>query len=339
VADAARQHSDANLAGPGRQQLQALQLHRNAGLTQHRGRYLERVLVSAHETMVSLLEIDARSTQSGGILLATMASRSTVSDPSLQGQAESPGTENDYSIRAAERVCEILALLGDHPEGVLLIDVARRIGLPKSSAFRYMVTLEAKRFVQRDPATAKFRLGPAVTPLQVGDAERLEARARPHLVGLRDRFGETVNLAQLDGTRVRYLAVVESAQPVRVAARRGDREFVHSTALGKAIAACLDEPQVDAILAAEGMPARTEKTITTPEALHEDLASVRQAGYALDDGENEANGRCVAVALPGARVPTALGLSAPEGRLPMAMVPEVHRALREAAERVVANDA
>jgi IclR family transcriptional regulator, acetate operon repressor len=267
----------------------------------------------------------------------TMSTQDSVTESAPPVEAESPPADNDYSIRAAERVCEILTLLGEHPEGVILIDVARRIGLPKSSAFRYLVTLEAKRFVQRDPATAKFQLGPAVTPLQAGDAERLEARARPHLVGLRDRFGETVNLARLDGTRVVYLAVVESTQPVRVAARPGDRDYVHSTALGKAIAASLDRDQVDAILAAEGMPRRTEKTITTRKALHKDLESVRDAGYALDDGENEANGRCVAVALESVRVPTAVSLSAPESRLSMGMVPEVSRALREAAQRITAD--
>src|ERR671917_654994 len=100
------------------------------------------------------------------MLVRTMSSRDSVTESIPPVEAGSSTADNDYSIRAAERVCEILTLLGEHPEGVILIDVARRIGLPKSSAFRYLVTLEAKRFVQRDAATARFQLGPALTPLQ-----------------------------------------------------------------------------------------------------------------------------------------------------------------------------
>src|SRR6188472_211643 len=102
-----------------------------------------------------------------------------------------------YYIRAVQRVCDILDLLQD-ADGVALPDVAGVTGLPKSSAFRYLVTLESRRYVERDPATGDYRIGLALLPLQGRQFDLLARRLRPALEELRDRFGETVNLGLLD---------------------------------------------------------------------------------------------------------------------------------------------
>ena len=129
-----------------------------------------------------------------------------------------------YYIRAVQRVCDILDLLQESEAGVALPAVADVTGLPKSSAFRYLVTLESRRYVERDPETGDYRLGLAFLPLQARQFDLLVQRARPILEDLRDRFGETVNLGLLDGNRVTYLMIVESAKGVRLAARPGDRD-------------------------------------------------------------------------------------------------------------------
>lgn len=240
-----------------------------------------------------------------------------------------------YSIRAVHRVCDILDLLQQSPDGVALPDVAKVVRLPKSSAFRYLATLEQRRYVERDPLTGCYRAGSALLPLRAHEPELLARRARPHMEQLRDKLEETINLGMLDGNRVIYLEIVESHRAMRLAAHRGDREPVHSTALGKAIAAHLPEERVRAILAAAGMPRVTRRTITDPQPYLWELAQVRTRGYALDDGENEIDGRCVAVPVVGGNLAAAISLSAPASRFPLSQAEETAEMLREIVSAAV----
>jgi IclR family transcriptional regulator, acetate operon repressor len=193
--------------------------------------------------------------------------------------------DRDYSVRAVDRVCAILNLLQESINGVSLIDIAQATELPKSSAFRYLWTLESHRYVERDLDSGLYRLGLGFVGMQSRHVEVLRQRARPLLERLRDEFGETVNLGILDGDSAIYLDIVESRRSVRLAASCGDRDPIHSTALGKAIAAHLPEPQVKEILTGSGMPARTVNTITSIDDYLAELAKVRERGYALDDEE------------------------------------------------------
>jgi IclR family transcriptional regulator, acetate operon repressor len=240
--------------------------------------------------------------------------------------------DGSYSVRAVERVLDILDLLQESERHVSLADVAEETDLPKSSAFRYLATLEGRGYVEKDPDTGHYRVGPAFLPLQSRRLEQLAQRARPYLERLRETSGETVNLGFLDGGRVAYLDILESPRTMRFAARPGARDPIHSTALGKAIAAYLDEDRVRDILATEGMARQTERTIVDPDELLKELAEVRRRGYAVDDGENELDGRCVAVAVLPGRLPAAVSLSAPAARMPLGDVDNVASELHDVAE-------
>jgi IclR family acetate operon transcriptional repressor len=244
------------------------------------------------------------------------------------------GGNDRYSVRAVVRVMDILDLLQDAPGGRSLVEVSEAVGLPRSSTYRYLTTLEARGYVQRDDATGPFRLGLAFLPSHGRHLEVLAARARPVMEELRDRMGETINLGVLDGNRVVYLEILESNKAVRLAARRGDRDPIHSTALGKAIASRLSAEQVRAILAADGMPRRTSKTITEEEAYLAELDRVRTRGFAADLGENEEDGRCVAVPLMNSRVMAAMSLSAPAARLDVDLMENLAGQLLSAARRI-----
>lgn len=256
--------------------------------------------------------------------------------PEPAGGARIPAgdEERDYSVRAVERVCSILDLLQESVSGASLNDVAQATELPKSSAFRYLWTLEARRYVERDRASGLFRLGLGFVAMQSRQLEVLRQRVRPWLEKLRDEFDETTNLGILDGDSVIYLDIIESRRGVRLAATRGSHDPLHSTALGKAIAAHLPESRVREILRQRGMVRRTANTITTPDDYLTELTRVRRAGYAVDDGENEVDGRCVAVALPGTRLPAAVSFSAPAARFPLQEVEKVARSLQDLAAQV-----
>lgn len=237
-----------------------------------------------------------------------------------------------YAVRSVLRVLDILDLLRQRPDGATLAEVAEVTDMPKSSVFRYLATLESRGYVGREDSNGPFRLGTAFLASEPRHLEILARRARPHLEGLRDRFGETVNLGVLDGSRVVYIEIFESRRSMRFVAQKGHREPIHSTALGKAISAVLTDDEVRAILETEGMPARTDHTITDPDIFIEAIHGVRDQGYATDDGENEAGGRCVAVPIPGFNPEAAISISAPAARLSDAEAREAADALAEVAD-------
>lgn len=193
------------------------------------------------------------------------------SSPLPRPAASTPGhDERDYSVRAVQRVCSILTLLQQSVRGVSLPEVASVTDLPKSSAFRYLWTLERYRYVERQLETGLYQVGLGFLGMQSRQLEVLRERARPWLEKLRDQFGETINLGILDGDSVIYLDIVESARGVRLAARPGDRDPIYSTALGKAIAAHFPEERVRELLQHVDMSPRTANTITTVgDFLHE----------------------------------------------------------------------
>jgi IclR family acetate operon transcriptional repressor len=247
------------------------------------------------------------------------------------------GGGDRYAVRAVVRVMDILDLLQHSPNGRSLLEVSEAAGLPRSSTYRYLSTLETRGYVQRDGASGPYRFGLAFLPSHGRHLEVLAARARPVMEELRDRLGETINLGVLDGNRVVYLEILESNKAVRLAARRGDRDPLHSTALGKAIASRIGRDEVVAILAAEGMPKRTSKTITDEARYLSELDKIRAQGFALDLGENEEDGRCVAVPLANSRVLAAISLSAPAPRLEADLMEGIAAELMSAARRIQAD--
>jgi IclR family acetate operon transcriptional repressor len=252
--------------------------------------------------------------------------------------ARADGGGERYSVRAVVRVMDILDLLQDSPDGRSLLEVSKALGLPRSSAYRYLSTLETRGYVQRDGANGTYRFGLAFLQTVDRDLDVLAARARPVMEELRDRMGETINLGVLAGNRIVYLEILESNKAVRLAARRGDRDPIHSTALGKAIASRMSTEAVAAILAAEGMPRRTSKTITDETRYLRELTKIRRQGFAFDVGENEEDGRCVAVPFQNGRLLAAISLSAPEARLEADLMEDVAAELMSAVRRIQTND-
>ena len=235
--------------------------------------------------------------------------------------------------RSISRTCAILRMLGESGnEGASLIDVAEATKLPKSSAHRYLLVLESEAFVERDRRTQRYRLGVDFVTHQPNQIDRLVRQARPLLEAARDKWNETANLGRLVGQSVVYLDIVESAKAVRLSARKGDRDSIHATALGKAIAAQLPEREVRAILKRTGMPKLTARSITERDAFMVELEKVRNRGYAVDDRENEDEGRCVAVYVPGLSAPVAVSISGVASRLPMSKVFEVAQTLHAVAQ-------
>lgn len=236
-----------------------------------------------------------------------------------------------YAIRAVDRVCDILDTLANTPAGVSLSEVAEATGLPKSSAFRYLAALEMRRYVERQADGNTYRLGLAFRPQHTRAVERLADAARPMLERLRDELKETTNLGILDGDQVAHVLVAESPHMMRLAARIGERGYVHCTALGKAMCAELPAERVRTILDAAGMPRFTTATIVEPDRFLAELERTRSQGFGIDDAENQPAGRCIAVAIEDIAFQAGISVSAPIDRLPDDRIPQVVKKLNRVA--------
>lgn len=252
-----------------------------------------------------------------------------------------PGTGRNASssLRRALAIVMFLAEDQRHPLGASLTDIAAGLSLSKSTVLRLIAPLREVRLVDQEPETGRYRLGPQNALLGQVYLERLDVRriASPLLHQLAQDVGETVHLVTFDPPEIVYIDKVESAQPVRMHSRIGNRQPSYSTATGKAFLAHSSEAVIEKVIAA-GMPARTPNTITTAERLHAELRAIRERGYAVDDIENEPEIRCVAAPIHdhGGAVTTAVSVSGPASRITPERVPEIGALLRAATTAITA---
>ena len=197
-------------------------------------------------------------------------------------------------------------------------DLARRLGVAKSTVHRLAVTLVADGMLERNPDTGKYRLGIAL--FRLGSLVRrrmiVSNEARPFLRDLREKVNETVHLAVLDGCEIMYVYNLESTQAIRMRSDVGVRKPAHCTAEGQAILAFQPAERIEAVLQ-QGLPARTPRTITDAGELRTVLAAIRARGCAIEDEESEIGMRCVAAPLRNdtGEAVAAIGLAGPVSRL------------------------
>ena len=200
-------------------------------------------------------------------------------------------------VKSADRTLDVLEALASGAAS--LAELSARLGIPKSSMHSILRTLEHRGWVESDSARSTYMLG--MNALLIGsscvDQDPTVLRTSDALDGLAAETGETVHLARLEVPDVVYLAKRESTHPLRMFSAIGRRLPAHATALGKAALAELPADTIRRILP-ERLPASTEHTITSREALIEHLAEVRRQGYAIDAEEAGLGMRCFAVVLP-----------------------------------------
>lgn len=239
---------------------------------------------------------------------------------------------SNYIVKPVDKALQVLTLLAEAGHELSLKEICTRVGLPKTTVFRYLYTLGFHGYVAHNGDADLYRLGPR--SWQLGQSAQQYARllelALPLMQELRDRFDETVNLGVLNRTDIVYLGMVESRRALRMQATIGGRDPAYSTSLGKAILAFLPEGQWQAHLPAT-LTARTPRTLTSLALLAQDLSLARQRGYALDNGENEEGACCIGAPITDAHghVLAALSVSAPASRLPERLVEQVAQAVME----------
>jgi DNA-binding IclR family transcriptional regulator len=239
-------------------------------------------------------------------------------------------------IRVLEKALDLLEAIKRHGSGMGLADLARSVSMPKPTVYRIIVTLETRGYLDRDPGGG-YRMSDKLFSLQqqMPPAQALVRIAPPIMEELANTCRETVNLGMLDGGEVVVIATVESPQSVRMTSKVGNRRCFHTTAIGKALVATLPDPAVERLIAIKGLPQLTPTSITNQKDLFAELRRIRKQGYAIDNQENELEGRCVGTTIAGvADAGFALSISGPVFRMDLRRLRSLVPVLRQYTERI-----
>lgn len=165
-------------------------------------------------------------------------------------------------------------------------ELAEELGLAKSTVSRLLATLANEGFVVKEEGNKGYRLGLAVVTLGgiVTNHLEIHKEAAPVLYKLVNDTGETAHLSILDGLDTIYIHKEECNHPVRILTHIGRRNPAYCTSSGKVLLAFHDENLVDEVIK-NGLVSHTKNTITDPDQLREELATIRNQGYAVSTEE------------------------------------------------------
>jgi DNA-binding IclR family transcriptional regulator len=254
----------------------------------------------------------------------------------MQASPPAGARNNSASLRKA---LAILQHLGDDVsgDGFTITQIATALDIHKSTVTRLLQPLVETAFVEQVPATSAYRL--SWETARLGQAYLAGVRPSHDMQKTLHELGrtttETVHLVRAAVPYVVYIDKVDSPHAVRMFSWIGSTQPMYSTSVGKCILAHADEDTIQAVLAA-GIPARTGTTITSEARLRDELARIREQGWAIDDMENEEGIRCVAAPVFDAtgRCAHALSISGPVSRVSRERVPELVPLVMNAAADV-----
>lgn len=213
------------------------------------------------------------------------------------------------SASTADKVLEVLLLFDESRPELTVDEISELIDAPRSTTYRYVRTLRDKGFLEKT-ADGGFRLGPRL--LELGHVARAKLDlgdiALPVMEDIARQARETVLLTRLFGRNAVCVERVEGPQAVRITFERGQVQPLHAGASSKILLAYMDESKWDEhlVLPLEGF---TERTVTDPERLKDQLRAIRRQGYCDSEGEVDPGARAVAVPILDSRERLIAGLS------------------------------
>lgn len=248
-------------------------------------------------------------------------------------------SESRYYLHSVGNALRVLESFSPHAPELSATELSERLGLSKAATHRLLFTLQSRGFIERDESTRRYRVG-----LKVFEIGSLVLRVtgfgilvQPEMVELARLCNETVNIGVLSRSKVMYLSKIESrGEILGLDLEVGQRVHAHCTALGKILLAYLPSKEVNDILAKEGLPRLTPKTIVDAKEFREHLEQVRHQGFAVDDEEFRFGIRCIAVPIRNRSgdVIAAISVAGPSDRFTLERVHEYKDAVITTGQRI-----
>ena len=246
---------------------------------------------------------------------------------------ETPAT----TVQALDRGMRVLATLSQFGRATLT-DLAVTAEMAPSTTHRLLETLRSHGVVEFDEADQTWAVG--VEAFRIGSTYLLRANyidaGRQMMRRMVERTGETANLGVPDAGDVVFVSQVETQQPIRAFFPPGTRGHMHASGIGKALLAEMSPERVAGIVQQRGLPAFTDNTITSLDALTQDLESIRARGWAVDDEERQLGMRCLAAPIFNEfrEIVAGISISGPAVRLPDGQLAEFGPLVRACADEV-----
>lgn len=232
--------------------------------------------------------------------------------------------DDRYEVPAVVRTIAVIDALVDSREELTLTEICTQVGIPKSSGFLLLNTLESQGWVNKS-AEGRYRLG--LRLFRAGMAAHRENAlvryVRPHLTRLSQETGLTVHLAVLDRGQAVYVDKIEGKGFIQFATYLGQRLDLHLSAVGKVLATSLSDMEVAHLwedLRASQRPPHPNFTLVD---FGQQLEAVQTAGYAIEDGEDVPGVRCVGAPIRdlAGSVVAAVSITGLESDMPLDQLP------------------
>jgi DNA-binding IclR family transcriptional regulator len=254
----------------------------------------------------------------------------------IQPREEKPEVEKERGgVQSIARAFAIAEEIARNREGISLAELSKRVGLHNSTTFHLVKTMVQLGYVNQLADSRKYRIGRRMFTLAAGALDEIElvSVATPILEKLTGATGEYSHFAIRSGDQIVVVAKTAGTGIFQMVDRTGAVRPGHATALGKVLLAALSPSQLDRYLKTCELHPFTAKTIGERGALQREIEEVRRKGLAFDDGEFDAEARCVAVPVRDftGRVAGAIGMSGPMWRLSRQALQEKSKYVRESA--------
>ena len=201
-----------------------------------------------------------------------------------------------YQAPSVKKAFQILDLVARRDNLLTISDLARELGIGKSTVHGITQALEGIGAVVRDEKTKRYTLGMTLFELAHKVYARIDLKdlARPILEDLMRSTRQSVFLGIRSADRVSIIDIVESIQDLKITAHIGARLPLLAGATGKVLMASLAEEEAAQLIRTVGLRRNTENSITDPDRYLEEIRRARDSGYALDDEEYMQGVRAVA---------------------------------------------
>jgi IclR family KDG regulon transcriptional repressor len=202
----------------------------------------------------------------------------------------------NMKVQSAERMFDILEVLSGEKEGLRLTEIGRRVGLHKSTVYRFLATMEKRGYVEKIHEKGLYTLGLKFIELSAIHLNNLElaTEAQPYLQRLAHLTNLAVYLAVRDKEDIVYIEKVETVQSIRKYSIIGRRAPSHCTALGKALLTGLCGYHFEGLFQDKKLKPYTQNTITDIRHLMAEVRAAKERGWTEDNEEYEEGVRCIA---------------------------------------------
>lgn len=204
---------------------------------------------------------------------------------------------NEYTVPAVHRAVQVLEILAGSHTGFSLADLSRQTGIPKSSLFRILLTLEKASIVQLDRARNIYNLGMKLIDWGTRALDKIDLKTvtHPHLVRMANETRESYYVAILDDYEVIIIDRADTPDIWSMVARLGARSPVHATASGQILIAEAPEDVFNTVITRKGLKRFTPRTLTSVARLKDRLKEIRRTGFTIADAEYKADLCVIAV--------------------------------------------